>query len=336
MTENKITIGLAGVANHGTTILNAILASPNLRLVSCYDLNTGVMNRVAEEQNIKSAKSFEDLINDSDLDAVALVTPNHVHREQVEKAARMRKHVFLEKPISNTITDAREIVRVMREANRVLSIGHNARRKRTFRRARIMLEENRIGTVVGIEANLSRPAGLQQGLPDWKADPQKCPLLPMMQLGIHFVDTIRYLLGPIEAVSCIAGRIAMTGDVYDSSAALLRMESGIPAALSSYYVSPDAYFIKLYGTKGIMHCTSTALRIETTEDHTQYKIEEEDFSDEGMESYILEMTEFADCILNGTEPETGGNAGLEALAVIEAMVQSIETGRTVKVSDIIR
>jgi predicted dehydrogenase len=335
MSGNRITIGLVGVANHGATILQAILSSPNLKLITCYDLNTAAMDRVIKDHNIRGVSSYDELIDDPSIDSVALVTPNHLHRDQAEKAARKGKHVFLEKPIANTVKDAKEIIAVLREAGCVLSVGHNARRKRTFRRAKAILKENRIGAIVGVEANLSRPAGLLVGLPPWKADPDTCPLLPMMQLGIHFVDTVRYLLGPIESVSSIAGQIAMKGEVYDSTAALLRLESGIPVALSSYYVSPDVYYIKIYGTNGILLCTNSRLRLETTANHIEYTVDEEDFSDEGMESYISEMTEFADCIINRTEPETGGVEAIEALAAVEAMSDSIKTGKSIRLKDIL-
>lgn len=335
MNQKKIRIGLVGVANHGNTILQAIVRSPNLTLVSCFDVNEEAMNTVARQYGADAAPDYDTLIRDENLDAVALVTPNHLHLEQVEKAAKNGKHVFLEKPIANTVLEGKEIIQIMRDAACILSVGHNTRRKPTFRKVKKLLDNNVIGNVVGVEANLSRPAGLQEGLPAWKADAKTCPLLPMMQLGIHFVDTIRYLIDPVKSVSCIAGRVAMTGNVYDSSAALLHLSSGIPAVLSSYYVSPETYFMKIYGTSGIIHCTNEHLRVDVTKDYKNYSVSEDDFPDEGMVSYIEEMTEFADCILQNKEPETDGAVGLEALAVIEAMMQSAETGKYVFIEDII-
>jgi predicted dehydrogenase len=336
MNQMKIRIGLVGVANHGNTILQAIIGSPNLTLVSCYDVNEGAMKEVSARYGVKTTPDYDTLIQDEYIDAVALVTPNHLHLEQVEKAAKNGKHVFLEKPIANTVAEAKEIIQIMQKAELVLSVGHNTRRKPTFRKVKKLLENKVIGAVVGIEANLSRPAGLQEGLPMWKVDPDTCPLLPMMQLGIHFVDTIQYLVEPVKFVSSFAGRIAMTGSVYDSTAALLHLSSGIPAVISSYYVTPDTYFLKIYGTSGIIHCTNEHLRVEITKDFKNYSIAEDEFPNEGMTSYTEEMTEFADCILGKKDPETSGTVGLEALAVIEAMVRSVETGEHVLIADIVK
>jgi predicted dehydrogenase len=333
--KKTVRIGLVGVANHGNTILQAIIKSPNLELVSCYDINTEAMENVAHRYQVKAMPDYDALVADETLDAVALVTPNHLHLEQVRKAAAHDRHVFLEKPVANTVAEAKEIIRIMRDAGRIVSIGHNTRRKKTYRKAKELLMSGVIGKVVGIEANLSRSVGLE-GIPGWKADASTCPLMPMMQLGIHFVDTIRYLVEPIRAVSCIAGRIAMTGNVYDTTAALLHLSSGIPAVLSSYYISPDAYFMKIYGTHGIIHCTNERLRLEVTADHKKFTVTEDHFPEEGMSSYIEEMTEFAECIRHNTEPETSGEVGLEALAVVEAMVRSVETGRIISVDEILQ
>lgn len=334
MNEQKATIGLVGVANHGNTILNAIMAAPNLALVSCFDTNTAAAELVSRKFGVRMASSYEDLINDPDLDAVALVTPNQLHAGQTFKAVAAGKHIFVEKPISNAIADAQAMIRAAEDAGLVLMVGHNTRRRQVFRRAKQILSEGSIGSVVALEGNLSRPAGLQPGLPPWKADPRACPLLPMTQLGIHLVDTAEYLVGPIQTVACVAARMAMPGNVYDATAAVLQLESGVPFALSSYYVSPDAYFLRLYGTKGLLHCYPASLRLELIEQGEPAGAKEESFQ-EGAGSYNLQMQEFGDCLLHRRKPETGGLEGLRALAVIEAMTRSVAESRTIRIDSIL-
>jgi predicted dehydrogenase len=158
----------------------------------------------------------------------------------------------------------------------------------------------------------------------------------MMQLGIHLVDATEYLLGPVARVSCFAANIAMPNQALDSTAAILQLESGIPVSLTSYYVSADAYFLRIYGTQGTMHCFPTKLRLELLEKGEFKEAIEEDFSSEGAGSYILQMREFGECILHGKQPETGGQEGLRALAAIEAMVQSVENHAVVELNDILK
>jgi predicted dehydrogenase len=334
MSKQRVSIGLVGVANHGNTILNAIAASSSLTLVSCFDTNTAAAEQVGRKFGARVASSYEDLINDPKLEAVALVTPNQLHAEQACKAAAAGKHVFVEKPITNSIPDARTMIRALKEARLVLMVGHNTRRRQVFRRAKEILSKKMIGTVVALEGNLSRPAGLQPGLPPWKADPKACPLLPMTQLGIHLVDTAEYLVSPVRTVSCAAARMAMPGNVYDTTAAVLQLESGAPFALSSYYVSPDAYYLRIFGTGGLLHCNPASLRLELIEGGEPKEVKEESFQ-EGAGSYNLQMQEFGDCILWNQDPETGGEEGLRALAVIEAMTQSVAQSRIIPLAELL-
>ena len=331
----KVNIGLVGVANHGRTIYNAIRAADNLTLTTCFDTNRAAAEQTAVESGARLAGSYEDLIHDPTIDAVALVTPNHLHAEEVRLAAAARKHVFVEKPIAVTIPEGKEMIGLLRQAGLVLMVGHNTRRRQVFRRAKAILDEGKLGRIVAIEGNLSRPAGLQSGLPSWKADPTKCAILPMTQLGIHLVDTAEYLVGPVRRVSCAAANVAMPGGVLDATAALLQLESGIPFALTSYYVSPDAYFLRIYGTQGLLHCYPTSLRLELTENGEPSAAFEEEFRQEGAGSYNLQMREFAGCVLTGHEPETGGKEGLRALAVIEAMRQSLISSAFVDVETVL-
>jgi len=336
MKHGKVRIAQVGITSHGTTILNAIRAANTLELVSVYDIKTGESESVAKELGIRRAKNYDDLINDPSIEAVALVTPNHLHAAQVTKAVQAGKHVFVEKPIANTVTEAREMLARTRDAGLVLMVGHNTRRRTVFRRAKSILDEQRLGKVVAVEMNVSRPAGLQPDLPPWKADPKTTALLPMTQLGVHFVDTLHYLLGPIARVGCLASNMAMPGGAPDVSAAVLQLESGVTVSLSSYYVTPDVYVLRIYGTKGILHCHNTSLKLELVENDILKSILQEDFSSEGSASYAEEMEEFGECVLTKRKPETSGEEGLQALAVIEAMVQSLNTRKIVEIKDLLQ
>jgi len=239
----------------------------------------------------------------------------------------------VEKPMGTTVAEARAMINLTTSAGLVLMVGHNTRRRNVFRRARQILSEGAIGKIVGAEGNLSRPAGLQPGLPAWKADPKISPLLPMTQLGIHLVDVVEYLLGPIRTVCSVAENVAMPGMVFDSTAAVMQLESGIPFTLSSYYVSPDIFFLRIYGTRGAIHCGPASLELELLRDDGRFERNVEKFRDDGAQTYLEQMREFGECVLNGRVPETDGEVGLRALAVVEAMRRSVESEAMVPVND---
>ncbi len=334
--SNKVKVGLVGVSNHGVTIRNAIKHCQNLELAACYDAYRFESEKVKEEFGCRIARDFEDLVSGDDVDAVVLVTPNYLHPVQTRIAVEHRKHVFVEKPIANTVREATEMVHRAREKGVKLQVGHNTRKKRVFRKAKKILEENRLDKLVAVEANMSFPTGIRQVLPQWKFDKNTCPLLPMMQLGIHFIDTLQYLISPIKRVSCFQTHRAMAGNVSDATSAILELESGVVGTLSSHYVIPDIYEVKVFGTRGILSCYGELFRLETYSTQWEKTVEQEDYSGEGAESYYLEMKEFGDCILGDVEPETNGEVGLQALAVVEAMLVSAEEGKAIEVMSVLK
>jgi len=326
-----------GITSHGVTILNAIKAAPNLDLVSVFDIKSDEVKRVSKELGIHPASSFEELVSVPEVDAVALVTPNHLHAAQVKQAVKQGKHVFVEKPLALTVREAKRMIRDMEEAGLVMMVGHNTRRRLVFRRAKKILDENRLGTIVAIEMNVSRPAGLFADLPAWKADPKITALLPMTQLGIHFIDTVHYLFETRTVrVGCIAKNIAMKGGAHDATTSILELESGIPATLSCYYSTPDVYYIRIYGTDGILDCQNNSLQLQLLRNGVLQTELEEDFRSEGYASFEEEMREFGSCIADGVKPETGGEEGLQALAVIEGMVHSLNSNAIVNIDDILK
>lgn len=333
--SDKVKVAQAGVGNHGRTIRSAAAKATNLRLVGCYDVDEEESRKVAEEFQCRAARSFEDLIADPEVEGVLLVTPNHLHYSQVMAAFSQGKHVFVEKPITATVDEGLKVVNKAKELGLTLEVGHNTRRRRPVRKTKTFIEDGRLGTIVGVDANVSHNAGLTTTYPKWKAERDKCPLLPMTQLGIHYVDAFHFLVGPISRVQCFARHAAMEGDVLDSTAALFQFESGVIGTLSSHYVIPAVFEIRVSGTEGVATMSDYSLRLEIDKGGKQSR-ERFDFSDEGLESFVFELEEFGDCIRTGRKSETDGVVGLNALAVVEAMTVSVETGRVVRLSEILK
>lgn len=336
MNGERIRIAQVGIANHGGTILHAIRESKSLRLMSVFDIREEEADRVAREAGVRRAHDYDEILHDPEVDAVALVTPNDMHAAQVEKAFKAGKHVFVEKPIARTVAEAKRMIARAKAAGLTLMVGHNTRRRMIFRRAKEVLGGGQLGSVAGVEMNISRSVGLSD-VPSWKSDPKTTPLLPMIQLGIHFVDVVHYLFGTTTSrVSCFASNRAMGKGILDSAVSILHLRSGLPVSLSSYYVIPDQYWVKIYGTKGMLTCSDTTTRLDLLREGKTQHAGTEDYSGEGFGSYVEEMAEFGECIRSGKKPETGGKEGLEALAVIEAMIQSFRKKKVVNVDSLLR
>lgn len=324
--STHINIALIGVKHHGQTILNAIRLCDRYNLHSCYDVDETAAYQVAETNQCRARSSFDELLSDDAIDAVALVTPNHLHCEQALKAFEADKHVFVEKPLAVTVADSRRMMTAAYEAGNILQVGHNTRKRKVFREAKRIVDSGVLGKIVSCHAHFSYPAGLSSHVSQWKMEKELCPLLPMTQLGTHCIDTLQYLLTPITHAICIGRSRVMrdekSNEVVDTTTAMVAFENGIIGTIHAHYIAPDTFEVQIFGSTGKICCSGD--RIVLT-DQSMGKWNEEIFQfDEGAElSFVAEMNEFADCILHRTQPEISGEVGLRNVAVIEAMNRSV-------------
>jgi predicted dehydrogenase len=104
-----------------------------LEIVSCFTRSEDKRQAFAKKYNCAAAATLDEILADDSIDAVINTTPNHVHLEMTAAVAAAGKHVFLDKPVANTIGEAREITKVCADAGVVLSVGYQRRRESHFR-----------------------------------------------------------------------------------------------------------------------------------------------------------------------------------------------------------
>lgn len=328
---DPVRIALAGLGGHGRTIQHAVAHTPGLDVLAVYDPSREEAELAAERFGCPIVPSYDALLAVDRLEAVSLASPNHVHRAQVEAAVAAGLDVFVEKPIANTVADGRAMTEDAEAAGHVLMVGHNMRFGRAVRLAHDMLEAGRIGEVVTVEVHFSSDTGLSLGPDSWRLRPDQCPLLPMMQLGIHGVDLVHYLVGRITSVFAQARAVTTRDGVVDSITSAFTTSDGPHGTLVSNYCSPVRFEYRIAGTAGTLVGTPHTL---TVEPRDQVEAELHDFSDTPFASYNHQMAAFARAVRARTTPETDGWAGLQALAVVEAMSTSVAEHAPVSVPDL--
>lgn len=324
-----VRVALVGLGGHGRTIRDATGAAGNLEVVAVYDPNDAEASAAADQFGCPAAPSYGALLERDDLEAVVLVTPNHVHRAQAEAAFARGLHVFVEKPIANTVADGRAIIRASEQAARVLAVGHNMRFSRSARLAKEVLAQGRLGEVVTVEVHFSGDNTRSMPREAWRLRPDQCPLLPVMQLGIHALDLVHFLLAPIADVQAFARSVTTQPGVVDSVAATFRTDGGATGTMVSNYCTPVRFEYRISGTEGSLRCTPHHASFQSSaspDGAGPGPPEEHDFSAFGRESYDLQMADFGHAVRQGTAPVSDGWSGLQALAVVEAMAESVERG----------
>jgi len=127
-----------------------------IEIVSCYSRSADKRRAFAAKYGGRAAESYEEILRDDAIEAIVNTTPNSAHLETTRMAAAAGKHVFLDKPIANSVAEGAEITRVCAQAGVVLALGYQRRRESQFRWIKAEIEAGRFGRLVQAEANISR------------------------------------------------------------------------------------------------------------------------------------------------------------------------------------
>ncbi len=184
--KDKIRVGICGLGSFSFVVANTAQRSKKVELVTCYDPLAEKRGVTSGRYNIAQETSYEAMVKRTDLDGILIVSPNNFHREQTELAAHHGKHVYVEKPIANTMDDGRRMIAACSNAKVTLMIGHVHRRHGVNRKIKRLIDEGIIGTPLSVEANVSSQQGweLTPGEFRYTADDDGCPGGSLMTIGV--------------------------------------------------------------------------------------------------------------------------------------------------------
>ncbi|MEI6914076.1 MAG: Gfo/Idh/MocA family oxidoreductase [Armatimonadota bacterium] len=324
-------IGFLGCGSYSQGLASVAKSSTTLNPLACFDVIPESAKSFGEQFGLHVCGSLDELLGQKDIQGIVIATPNNQHRSCAEAAAKAGKHVFVDKPIANTMEDGIAIVETCKQAGVTLAIGHNGRRICGHRKMKELIDLGDIGVPITVEANFSHAGGLGLTPSHWRYFKEECPGLPLMQLGVHFADTVQYLFGDITEVSSFMTHIATPAENDDVTVQILRFKSGLLGYLGSNYATPSVYYVNAYGTGGNLYCQGggpVLYRNAQTDDRVDVPLT-------GVDTQLEELEEWAHCAQTGQTPEVDGIAGLKALAVVLASIRSHEERRPVMVSEIL-
>jgi predicted dehydrogenase len=328
----KLRVAALGIGWWSDVLADAATRSPEIELVACYTRSDEKRRAFAKKYGCRAVADYDAILADDGIDAVFNTTPNNVHLETTRLAAQAGKHVFLDKPIANTVREGQEIARVCEQAGVVLALGYQRRRESHFRWIKAEIDAGRFGKLVQAEGNISRDRLGKIDLSSWRYQAAGMPGGVMLQIGIHYVDVLEMLLGEVKRVSGTLSQLVLPGDNPDVAGLLMEHESGAVSTLGASYASAsEFYLLNVYGKEasafydlfgGLRHLR----RGETSA--RPVAVERNDPIRE-------ELEEFARCVRNGHKPETDGWWAARNLAVVRAGVKSAREGRAVDVAEVL-
>jgi predicted dehydrogenase len=332
MALEPVTVACIGMGWWSDVLADAIVRSGKLRIAACYTRSEPKRQAFAAKYGCTAAPSYEAVLQDREIDAIINTTPNNVHLETTRLAAAAGKHIFLDKPIANSVADGLAITEACRSAGVVLAIGYQRRRESQFRWIRRKIDEGGFGRLVNAEANISRDRLGKIDLGSWRYSAEGMPGGVMLQIGIHYVDVLAYLIGPVRAVSAQLAQLVLPGDNPDVASMILEHDGGALSTVNASYASASEHYVmNVYGKEASAYYDlQQGLRfLKRGSGHADAVVVTSN------DTYVEELEEFAAAVRGDASPEMGGAGATESLAVIRAGIRSAREGRRVTVAEML-
>jgi len=325
-------VACIGMGWWSDVLADAIQRSKKLKIVACYTRSEGKRKAFAAKYGCAAAPNYQVILQDRSIEAIINTTPNDAHLETTLAASLAGKHVFLDKPIANSVSEGRVITEFCRKKGVVLALGYQRRRESHFRWIRGQIDAGVFGKLVNAEANISRDRVGKIDLNSWRYTAAGMPGGVMLQIGIHYTDVLEYLLGPVKAVSGRLVQLVLPGDNPDVASLVLEHENGALSTLNASYASASEYYLmNVYGKEASAYYDlHQGLRVLKRGNKSASSV-----VCPQNDTFVEELEEFARAVRGEGAPEMGGESATASLAVIRAGIVSAREGRRVEVAEML-
>lgn len=333
-----VRLGLVGYGAWGSHHARAIQQTPAAQLVAIAAPGEASRQRAAAEHPAARVHAdYRDLLKRETLDAVAVVVPSDLHAEVARAVLESGRHLLLEKPMTLSVDDCRGLIRLARERQRLLAIGHELRMSSLWGRVKTLVDSGAIGEPLYALVELwRRPYRLGSG--GWRYDIRRVGNW-ILEEPIHFFDLARWYFaaaGEPQSVYAVAnGRQPDHPELHDNFSAVLRFDGGRYAVVSQTLAAWEHHqTVKLTGTAGALWARWSGALDRTFHPTFSLHVEQGDAPVEvpidKPSGEVYELVEqaamFVRAIREGTPLAATGEDGCWSVAMCLAAARSIAEG----------
>jgi predicted dehydrogenase len=329
-----IRAAIVGLGWWGKTIVEAVQGkSDAVKFVAGTTRTRAKAEDFCRKHAIRLHDSLDGVLRDADVDAVVYTTPHSQHEEHIKRAAQAGKHVFVEKPFTLTVASAQSALDAVRKANVVLGIDYQRRFHPSLVEMRKRIRDGRLGTIGFAVGEATGPAGLFMTGESWRANASETPVGPMTPVGVHLLDCFIDFCGEIAEVYCVNTRRAAPL-VDDTATVTLRHRNGVTSSFNCSIAVGGNYRVAVFGTRGFADTDRSleVFRFQAAPDKAGAPpgpLEVIDNKGANMLKSALEA--FAAAIRGEAPYPITPDQILHGVAAFEAIVESAQTGKPVKV-----
>tara|TARA_Y100000590_G_scaffold464719_1_gene634866 strand:+ start:7364 stop:8353 length:990 start_codon:yes stop_codon:yes gene_type:complete len=323
-----------GLGWWGKVIVKNLHKSKKINVVCGADKDLSKLRDFGNEYDIELRDNYNSVIQDKDIEAVILATPNRLHHTHIIEAAKKGKHVFCEKPLTLSSKDARDAINYCDQNNIILGLGHERRFESAMKSLFKHVNSGDIGKVLHVETNFSHNLFGNLKQDNWRFNPLDAPGGGFTARGIHLTDFMVHMFGRAKRVYSTMSSIAYDQPRIDTMSANIEFQNGITGIVSVSIATPFYGRYTVFGDKGwieareinnfehndpgeLVLCIKDGKRVVTSHPHS---------------NTVLENFEaWYDAIKNDLSYPITSNEMLANIEIFEAIVESGASGMAVDI-----
>jgi predicted dehydrogenase len=329
--DSAVRIGVVGLGYWGPNLARNFASLSGCELSYCCDSSEDARARLASAfPGARFTGDLDELLDDPELDAVAVATPVPTHAALAQQVLEAGKHCFVEKPLAVSVADAERVVQAGNSSGRLLMVGHLLEYHPGVQKLKELTESGELGDriyyIYGNRLNLGKLRADENAL--WS-------------LGAHDVSVVLHLAGEEPSEVVAHGESYVRGGVEDVVFCFLRFPSGLAAHLHLSWLDPHKERrFTVVGSRRMATFDDMAIEGKLTiydkgfdEDARGYGeyITRSGYSYSpripNIEPLRLECEHFVQCLRTGARPDSDGESGLRVVAVLERLQQSLDASR---------
>ncbi|MDH5807189.1 MAG: Gfo/Idh/MocA family oxidoreductase [Candidatus Verstraetearchaeota archaeon] len=289
-------IGVVGLGNMGRNHVRIFSNIKECNLTAISDINAEIAKNIGNQYGVESFTDYKLMINK--IDAVSIAVPTSLHYEIASFFIKNGIHCFIEKPITKTIEEAKELIKLAEKYGVKLMVGHIERFNPAVIKMKEIIDKEMLGKILVINARRVEPF-----------PPKNIDTGIIIDLAIHDIDILRYVYGK-EPLKVYSKYGSIKSNYEDYAVILLDFDEGVGCIETNWFTPHKIRTIVVTGTEGILFLDYIEQSIVIY--NSQWKIEPKINKEEPLK---LELEHFIKCIKENKEPITSGEEGLKNLMV---------------------
>jgi len=323
--ERVLNWGLLSTANINRAVITPLNVSKRSRLAAVASRSQDTADKYAHEWKIPRAfGSYDELLQDPEIDVIYNSLPNHMHAEWTIRALKAGKHVLCEKPLALRLDEVDAIISAAAETGKVVAEAFMYRHHPQTLKVKEMAESGILGRLQMIKGAFTFVLN-RQGDIRWKKETGGGSI---WDVGCYPLSYARMLVG-LEPLEVFGRQLLGSGGADASFVGQLRFPNAIFAQFDCGFESPSRSFMEIVGAEGVLN-VPTPFKPRLAEKILLQRGEKtEEIKIKGQELYIGEVEDMADAILAGKPPRVSLTDSRGTVATILGLIQSAETGKPV-------